>query len=78
MPGAVPITSTWALTNSTLPYVLALAGKGVARAVHDDPGLLKGVNVAAGHVTHAAVAEGVGMNYVAAEDALGLLGPGTV
>ncbi len=74
MPGAVPITSTWALTNSTLPYVLALAGKGVGPAVAADPGLLMGVNVAAGQVTHEAVAEGVGMDYVPVLEAIGLPG----
>jgi alanine dehydrogenase len=72
MPGAVPITSTHALTNATLPYVLALADHGVAEAIRRDPGLRPGVNVAAGRVTHPAVAEGVGMEYVAVEDALGL------
>jgi alanine dehydrogenase len=72
MPGAVPITSTHALTNATLPYVLALADHGVAEAIRRDPGLRPGVNVAAGKVTHPAVAEGVGMEYVAVEDALGL------
>ncbi|HEY6145551.1 MAG TPA: alanine dehydrogenase [Solirubrobacterales bacterium] len=72
MPGAVPITSTHALTNATLPYVLALADHGVAEAIRHDPGLRLGVNVAAGKVTHPAVAEGVGMEYVAVEDALGL------
>jgi alanine dehydrogenase len=72
MPGAVPITSTHALTNATLPYALALADHGVVEAIHRDPGLRLGVNVAAGRVTHAAVAEGVGMEYVAVEDALDL------
>jgi alanine dehydrogenase len=72
MPGAVPITSTHALTNATLPYALALADHGVAEAIRHDPGLRLGVNVAAGKVTHPAVAEGVGMEYVAVEDALGL------
>jgi alanine dehydrogenase len=72
MPGAVPITSTWALTNSTLPYVLALADKGVSDAIRADAGLLKGVNVAVGKVTHQAVAEGVGMEFVPALTALGL------
>ena len=71
MPGAVPITSTYALTNATLPYVLALADNGPAEAAKRDPGLRMGINVAAGHVTHAAVADGVGMDYVAPEDALG-------
>jgi alanine dehydrogenase len=72
MPGAVPITSTHALTNATLPYALALADLGVAEAIRRDPGLRLGVNVAGGKVTHPAVAEGVGMEYVAVEDALGL------
>jgi alanine dehydrogenase len=72
MPGAVPITSTHALTNATLPYALALADHGVAEAIRHDPGLRLGVNVAGGKVTHPAVAEGVGMEYVAVEDALGL------
>ena len=64
MPGAVPVTSTYALTNATLPYVLALADHGVAEAVRRDPGLRLGVNVAAGRVTHPAVAEAVGAEYV--------------
>ncbi|HEY4778149.1 MAG TPA: alanine dehydrogenase [Solirubrobacterales bacterium] len=72
MPGAVPITSTHALTNATLPYAIALADHGVAGAIERDPGLRPGVNVAAGKVTHKAVAEGVGMDYVPVEEALGL------
>ncbi len=72
MPGAVPITSTHALTNATLPYAIALADLGVAEAIRRDPGLRPGVNVAAGKVTHAAVAEGVGMDFVPVEEALGL------
>jgi alanine dehydrogenase len=72
MPGAVPITSTHALTNATLPYAIALADLGVAGAIRRDPGLRPGVNVAASTVTHPAVAEGVGMDYVPVEQALGL------
>jgi alanine dehydrogenase len=72
MPGAVPITATYALTNATLPYALALADHGVAGAIEHDPGLRLGVNVAAGKVTHPAVAEGVGAEYVPVEEALGL------
>jgi alanine dehydrogenase len=72
MPGAVPISSTYALTNATLPYVIALADHGVAEAAARDPGLKLGVNVAAGHVTHRAVAESVGMDYVPPEEILGL------
>ncbi|HEU4463326.1 MAG TPA: alanine dehydrogenase [Solirubrobacterales bacterium] len=72
MPGAVPITSTHALTNATLPYALALADHGVDEAIRRDPGLRLGVNIAGGKVTHPAVAEGVGMDYVPVEEALGL------
>jgi alanine dehydrogenase len=70
MPGAVPITSTYALTNATLPYAVALADNGAAEAIRRDPGLRPGVNIAAGAVTHPAVAEGVGANYVPVEKAL--------
>jgi alanine dehydrogenase len=72
MPGAVPISSTHALTNATLPYATALADRGVAGAIRRDPGLRLGVNVAAGKVTHPAVAEAVGMDCVPVEDALQL------
>jgi alanine dehydrogenase len=72
MPGAVPISSTYALTNATLPYVLALADHGVAEAARRDRGLKLGINVAGGRVTHPAVAEGVGMEYVAPDDVLGI------
>ncbi len=72
MPGAVPITATNALTNATLPYAIAIADHGVAAAIRRDPGLRPGVNVAAGKVTHPAVAEGVGMDYVPVEQALDL------
>ena len=71
MPGAVPITSTFALTNATLPYVLALADHGVAEAARRDPGLRLGINVASGAVTHPAVAEAVGIEYTPVEDVLG-------
>jgi alanine dehydrogenase len=56
MPGAVPITSTFALTNATMPYVLKLAEQGVRAALESDPGFLAGLNVAAGEVTYAPVA----------------------
>ena len=75
MPGAVPITSTFALTNATLPYALALADLGVRDAIARDPGLRDGVNVVAGHVTHPAVAEGVGMPFTPVEDVLGPQAP---
>jgi alanine dehydrogenase len=67
MPGAVPVTSTFALTNATLPYVLALADLGVKEAIAKDPGLRPGVNVAGGKVTHPAVAEAVGMDFTPVE-----------
>ncbi len=70
MPGAVPITSTYALTNATLPYVLALAEHGVGGALARHPGLRPGVNVAAGRVTHAAVAEGTGLEFTPLEEVL--------
>jgi alanine dehydrogenase len=63
MPGAVPITSTKALTNVTLPYVEALADKGVTAAVMADPALARGVNVARGKVTYEAVADAHGLPY---------------
>jgi alanine dehydrogenase len=72
MPGAVPITATNALTNATLPYAIELADHGVAGAIERDPALRSGVNVAAGRVTHPAVAEGVGMDCAPVEEALGL------
>jgi alanine dehydrogenase len=75
MPGAVPITSTYALTNATLPYVLALADLGVAEAARRDPGLKLGINVAAGVVTHPAVAEGVGVQYTPPEQVLPIGAP---
>jgi len=71
MPGAVPVTSTFALTNATLPYAVALADLGVREAIARDPGLRGGVNVAAGRVTHPAVAEGVGMPFTPVEEVLG-------
>ncbi len=64
MPGAVPVTSTAALANSTLPYVLALADHGVLGAIEADPGLALGVNVAGGVPTHPAVARSIGEECV--------------
>jgi alanine dehydrogenase len=74
MPGAVPITATNALTNATLPYAIALADHGVGAAIERDPGLRPGVNVAAGAVTYAPVAEALEADYVPIEEALGLEG----
>jgi alanine dehydrogenase len=70
MPGAVPITATYALTNATMPYVLALARLGVRDAIAADPGLALGVNVAAGSVTYEPVASAVGVECVALGEAL--------
>ncbi|MGH8428758.1 MAG: alanine dehydrogenase [Gammaproteobacteria bacterium] len=70
MPGAVPRTSTLALTNATLPFVHALAGKGYKQALADDPHLLAGLNVCKGKVTYEAVAKALKMDYVPARDAL--------
>ncbi len=70
MPGAVPITSTYALTNATLPYVLALAEHGPARAMAEDPGLGLGLNVRAGEITHPAVIEALAQPASEAEVAI--------
>ncbi len=70
MPGAVARTSTFALTNATLPFVIALAGKGWRRALADDPHLLHGLNVHAGKVTYEAVAQDLNLPYAAAETLL--------
>jgi alanine dehydrogenase len=64
MPGAVPITSTFALTNATMPYVIKLAQQGVHGALKSDPGFLTGLNVAAGEVTYAPVAADQGLTDV--------------
>jgi alanine dehydrogenase len=70
MPGATPITSTYALTNATLPYLLDLANLGVRAAATANPGLARGVNIAGGHITYAPVAEAVGLPYTPLEEAL--------
>jgi alanine dehydrogenase len=70
IPGAVPHTSTYALTNATLPYLVALAVHGVAEAAHLDPALAHGVNVHHGMVTHPAVAEALGLDVVGLDEAL--------
>jgi alanine dehydrogenase len=72
MPGAVPITSTKALTNATLPYVEAIADQGLREAVARDPALARGVNVLDGKVTYEAVADAHGLGYVPLEDVLPL------
>ncbi|MGR8918949.1 MAG: alanine dehydrogenase [Gammaproteobacteria bacterium] len=70
MPGAVPRTSTFALNNATLPYVIKLADLGTAAAIAADPGLANGLNVHAGQVTCAAVAEALGYDYHAPASAI--------
>jgi len=72
MPGAVPITSTKALTNATLPYVEAIADHGLAEAVARDLALARGVNVIDGKVTYEAVADAHGLDYLPLEDVLPL------
>ena len=70
MPGAVARTSTFALSNATLPFVIALAEKGWRKALADDPHLLHGLNVHAGKVAHEAVAHDLGLPLAAAETLL--------
>ena len=71
MPGGVARTATFALTNATLPFVQALAGKGLRRALQEDTHLASGLNVHRGVITCAGVAEALGYDYVRAEAALG-------
>jgi alanine dehydrogenase len=70
MPGAVPRTSTYALNNATLPFVLALADKGWRRALADDEHLRNGLNIARGKLAHRAVAEALGLHYTPADSLL--------
>jgi alanine dehydrogenase len=72
MPGGVPITSTKALTNATLPYVEAIADHGLAEAVARDQALARGVNVVDGKITYEAVAEAHGLDYTPLDDVLPL------
>jgi alanine dehydrogenase len=72
MPGGVPITSTKALTNATLPYVEAIADHGLARAVARDRSLARGVNVLDGKITYEAVAEAHDLEFTPLEDVLPL------
>jgi alanine dehydrogenase len=71
MPGAVARTSTFALNNVTLPFVIALAGKGAEKALMDDVHLRRGLNVFRGQMTYKAVADAQGMSFVAPEKLLG-------
>jgi alanine dehydrogenase len=70
MPGGVARTSTFALTNATLPHIIALANKGWRRALTDDPWLREGLNVHAGQITYRAVADALGYAYTPATDVL--------
>ena len=70
MPGAVPRTSTFALNNATLPFVLQLANQGPIAALLANPHLNKGLNIHRGHITHAGVAEAFGMEYHTVEKVL--------
>ncbi len=72
MPGAVPRTSTFALTNATLPYALALANKGFETAIRDDHGLREGVNTYAGKLTYEAVATSQNLEYTPLDSLLDL------
>jgi alanine dehydrogenase len=71
MPGAVPRTSTYALNNATLPYVLALAQHGFREAMRRDDGLLAGLNVHGGRITSREVAQALGLPHAEALAALG-------
>jgi alanine dehydrogenase len=70
MPGAVPITSTYALTNATMPYLVRLADEGVHRALAADPGFMAGLNVAAGRITYEPVARDQDRPFTAPAEAL--------
>ena len=74
MPGGVPRTSTFALNNATLPYVLALAGKGWKKALSDDANLRDGLNIAFGRITYRAVAEALELRqrYASPESVIGV------
>jgi len=70
MPGAVPLTSTFALNHATLPYVIALANKGYKAALLDDSGFLKGLNIYKGKITNKAVSEALGLQFISPDHAL--------
>jgi len=70
MPGAVPRTSTMALTNVTVPYALQIANKGYKKACLENEALLKGINILEGYVTYEAVAEAHGLEYAASRELL--------
>tara|TARA_B100000524_G_C23342550_1_gene258999 strand:- start:8 stop:499 length:492 start_codon:yes stop_codon:yes gene_type:complete len=70
MPGAVPRTSTFALNQATLPFLVKLANKGYQKALNEDKNFLAGLNVHKGEVTYKAVADVFGYNYVSPEEAI--------
>ncbi len=70
MPGGVPRTSTFALNNATLPFILKLANLGYKQAMHEDAHLLNGLNVFKGKVTHKAVADALSQEYIAASSVI--------
>ena len=70
IPGAVPYTSTIALSNATLPYALRLADKGWKKACQDDPALAKGLNMVEGKTTYEAVAKVFGLEYTPVQEVL--------
>jgi alanine dehydrogenase len=70
MPGAVPRTSTYALSNATLPYMVKLANMGAETAIQANPALAKGVNSYKGKITYPAVAEAFGLAYTPLEELL--------
>jgi alanine dehydrogenase len=73
MPGAMPITSTFALTNATMPYIVKLADQGVPDALGSDVGFMAGLNVAAGRLTYPPVSADQGMEATKPEDTLDAL-----
>jgi alanine dehydrogenase len=76
IPGAVPITSTHALTNATLPFVIQLADDGPRAALLSDPGLMRGLNIAAGQLTYEPIARDQGLDFTAPYNALAAGLPG--
>ena len=70
MPGALSRTSTFALTNATFPLARELAGKGAVKAIRENSALALGLNLCRGRVTHPAVAEALGKEYISPEKAL--------
>ncbi len=71
MPGVVPRTSTMALTNATIPYVMAIARKGLIKALGEDPSLAKGLNIFKGRVTYPTLARDLGVDYTPVEELIG-------